>query len=154
MRRLRHWEVTAEQNTVRLLTVSTGGVAPLFPPMASLTVPGHLHLAHSGLSFSVFAFCIHSFSKHLRNVPYGPSLFLGFRQTERNRISESVIKKICIASMNKTINRMSFQTSESPFFLNTQVLTIWLMLIMQFVRIIDKIGPHSHKTPNPSKRSI
>ena len=85
------------------------------------------------------------------SVPYGPSLFLGFRQTERNRISESVIKKICIASTNKTINRMSFQTFESPFFLNTQVLTIWLMLIMQLVRIIDKIGPHSRKTPNPSK---
>ena len=67
---------------MHLLTISTKDIALAFSADGSFTVPEHLHLAHSGFPFHVFAFCIHSFSEHLRSVPYGPNLFLGFTQTE------------------------------------------------------------------------
>lgn len=63
-----------------------------FSADGSFTVPEHLHLAHSGFLFHVFAFCIHSFSEHLRSVPYGPNL----PRLHTNRISESVIKRYAL----------------------------------------------------------
>lgn len=140
---------------MHLLTISIEDVATLFPLTDSFIYSAWApSFCLQWVSFPVLAFCIHSFSKHLRSVPYGPSLFLGFRQTERNRIPESVIKKIHTASVNKIRNSMSFQTFESPFFLNTQALIVSLMLNMQIIKIVDKTDPHSLKTPIPNKRSI